>query len=174
MVKIDLRDLIVRRRFKIPARSYVLHDTILKQILRQEPVASNYLKDAYFTYTRNGFFRFDYQALSLMICLSLKQGSFAFDDIERCKGQPVDCVRSGFASRVISTPLEIAYAILGEDSYGCICEVVGYPLLYELVQKKLLADSDENEVQESILVCHEYLTKTFVKGLNGIDLMQKS
>ena len=174
MVKVDLKDLVIRRKFRIPARSYMLHDTILRQILKQEPETSSYLKDTYFTYTRNGYFRFDYEALLSMSYLALKEESITVDEIEGCKRQLGDCVSNGSTPTVLPTPVEIAYVILGEDSYGCICEVVGYPLLHELVQKKLLIDPGENEIQNSILGCDEYLTRTFIKGLGGTDLTQAS
>jgi hypothetical protein len=180
MIKVDLRDLIVRRRFKIPAKSYAIHDTILKQILKQEPMASRYLKDTYFTYTRNGYFRFDYQTLFSINLLTLKRASITLDNIQRCKIQLGDNTRntrarSSSITIMISTPLEIAYAILSEDLSGCSCEVVGYPLLYELVQRRLLKKSpSEIEVRDSILRCDDYLTKTFVMGLEGTDLKQVS
>lgn len=174
MVKIDLKDFVVRRRFKIPEKSHAIHDTILKQILKQEPVASSYLKDTYFTYTRNGYFRFDYQILLLMNYLILKGTSITLDNIRRCKIQLGDNTRSNSTTTMISTPLEIAYAILSEDLDGCLCEVVGYSLLYELVQRRLLEDPREVEIRDSILRCDDYLTKTFVMGLDGTDLKQAS
>ncbi|MDQ1279877.1 MAG: hypothetical protein QG670_1139, partial [Thermoproteota archaeon] len=152
MSKIDVRRLIVRRRFKIPTRSYVLHELIFKQVSNQESsVVVNYIKDGYFSYTRTGYFRLDYPTALAINFLIVNDAPLTKESIEQFKKENVDNIKRGYSiPLILHTPLEIAYAIFSENTDGCFCEVVAYPLLYELIEKKLRPMCDEFEVQNSI------------------------
>ena len=172
MSKIDLRSLTIRQKFNIPVNSFNLHNLILKQITKQELlIATKYLKNGYFSYTRNGYFRFDFQIILLINFLIVNRLSLTEENIERYKKECEEHLKRGNLKPIlVSTPLEIAYIVFAENTDGCLCEVAGYPLLYGLVEKRLLLECNEVEIQDSIARCKKYLTGIFVNGLDGKEI----
>jgi hypothetical protein len=172
MSKANLRNLIVRKKFLVPARSPLLHEFILTQIIQQEPFRDKEnLRNSYFSYTRNGYFRWDYQTMFAINFLVGNKLPLTKENIEKIRKdlEKGDMKRDYLTEVAVDTPFEILYAVFGENAEGCFCEVVGYPLLYGLAER-LITEFSEAEIQSIILSCGERLTKIFVGGLKGKEI----
>lgn len=172
MSQMDLRPLTTRQKFSIPVGSLSLHNLTLKQITKQEsPIAPKYLKNGYYSYTKNGYFRFNFEILLLINFLIRNRLSITEENVERYGKECEETMKRGDLKPIlVSTPLEIAYGIFAEHPDGCFCEVAGYPLLYGLVEKKLLRECNEGEIQDSLARCKNYLIGIFVNGLDGKEI----
>lgn len=172
MPKTNLRNLIVRKKFLVPARSSVLHEFILTQITQQEPlIVRENVRNGYFSYTRNGYFRWDFQTMFAINSLVGKNLPLTKENIEKIMNEleKGDMKRDYLTSVALDTPFEILYAVFGENVEGCFCEVAGHPLLYGLAER-LIAEFSEAEIQSILLSCGERLAKIFVGGLKGKEI----
>jgi hypothetical protein len=128
------------------------------------------MKNGYFSYTRNGYFRFDFQVILLINFLIKNRLSLTEENIERYKKKCEENIKKDLKPILVSTPLEIVYLVFAENAGGCFCEVAGYPLLYGLVERRLLLECNEVEIQDSIACCKKYLTEIFTDGLDGKEI----
>lgn len=166
MSKTKPRNLIVRKRFLVPVRSSVLQESILAWITQQEPLmVKENMRNSYFTYTRNGFFRWDYQTMFAITFLVGKNLLLTEEKIERIRKEleKGDIKRNDLTSVAVDTPFEILYTVYSENVEGCLCEVAGYPLLYGL-SERLVAELNEAEIQNILFSCGGRLVKIFVSA----------
>lgn len=165
MTQIQLDKLILRKKFLIPTRSSLLHELILTQIIKQEPLIANQnVKNSYYNYTRNGYFRWDYPTL-LLVNLLIGKGLNQTENSRKFSEE--ELIGYYLKSVKIATPYELLYAVMGETVAGCSCQIACYPLIYPLVDEKLLSECSEETIQ-NVLICNDnYLTDLFVNRLDG-------